>query len=93
MPGRISTWMVLIAMIACGLGFSIAGGRWYHSLSDFERSSFQIMLAVYLVSVVIFGAIVTPLFVFDFVKDVLKRRREALATRIAVRESRRSRAT
>ena len=87
MPVRIWSWMVLIAIIGCGLGCSIAGGRWYQSMNDFERSSFGILLTVYLVSVVIFGAIVTPLFLIDFVKDVMKRRCEALATRIALRES------
>jgi hypothetical protein len=90
MPVRISTWMVLIALVAIGLGCMIGGGRWYQSLSDFERSSLVITLLVYLISLVIFGAIVTPLFVMDFVKDILKRRRDALATRMAVRDGLRS---
>jgi TRAP-type C4-dicarboxylate transport system permease small subunit len=93
MPSRISSWMALVAIVAISLGCLIAGGRWYQSMSDFERSSFEILITVMFVSVVIFSAIVAPLFVFDFVKDLLKRRREALETWAALREGMRSRAT
>lgn len=75
--------MILIAIVGLALGIAVQGGRWYYFSDESVRSPMRFLIVVFVGYVLVFGAILAPLYIFDAIQDERARRRIALAKRMA----------
>jgi hypothetical protein len=73
MPRRLTSLMALIAAVALILGAFISVGRWYRELDGMEQVSVDVARTVLMIVSGIFGVLLAPFLVSDWLRD---RRRE-----------------
>ena len=74
MPRRLTSLMASVAAVALILGAFISVGRWYRELDGMEQVSVDVARTVLMIVSGIFGVLLTPFLVADWLRD---RKREA----------------